>query len=84
MNNGVIGTISIFAFTCVLFALRHFYLSIGRPKKSVYFTPKPRRNPELNDGAVTDDAWLLWTEELEKQANSWTTVDDGMSHPTKR
>ena len=80
MNNQVIGIAGVFAFTLVLFLLRHFCLSLGRRKKRRYGTPTALPgNHEMHKKAVSDDAWLLWTEDPDKQGSS-NRVDDGMTN----
>ena len=84
MNDQVIGIAGVFAFTLFLFLLRHFYLSVGRRKKSRYVTPSALPgNHEMHKKAASDDAWLLWTEGPDKQGSS-NRVDDGMTNLAKK
>jgi hypothetical protein len=84
MNNQMIGIAGVFAFTLFLFLLRHFYLSLGRPKKRRYVTPTALPgNHEMHKKTASDDDWLLWTEDPDKQGSS-NRVDDGMTNLAKK
>lgn len=85
MNNQMIGIAGVFAFTLFLFLLRHFYLSLGRPKKRRYVTPTALPgNHEMHKKAARDDAWLLWTKDPDKQGGSSNRVDDGVTNLAKK
>ena len=73
MNNEAIGIGCVFALTFFLFLLRHLYLSIGRRDRSRQVTAAPPpANEKLNIDSGADNAWLLWTPNLETEAH----VDD--------
>lgn len=75
MSNEIIGIGDVFAFTFLLFVLRHFYLSIGRTNKSRYANPTtPPGHYELTTKVVEDDSWLLWSPDTE--AGSTNRVDE--------
>ena len=85
MNNQTIGIAGVFAFTFFLFVIRHFYLSLGRRKKRRYVTPTALPgNHEMHKEAASDDAWLLWTEDPDKQGGSSNRVDDGITKPARK
>jgi hypothetical protein len=68
VSNDVIGIGCVFALTFLLFVLRHLYLSIGRREKSRQVTPAPPpANERSNSDLGTDNAWLLWTPDLETE-----------------
>ena len=82
MRNELVGIVGVFAFTLILFVLRHFCLSIGRTNKSRQVnTTAARDNHELNSLAATNDAWLLWNDDPDKQAGSRKPFDGGCDKP---
>ncbi|HXI90108.1 MAG TPA: hypothetical protein VNO24_08850 [Blastocatellia bacterium] len=76
MNNQTIGIAAVFAFTFILFVLRHFFLSIGRTNKNRHVTPTtfPQRHAS-NQTAESDD-WILWTPDWEPRKISSKQVRD--------
>jgi len=68
VNNEAIGIGCVFALTFFLFLLRHLYLSIGRRDKNSHVTPAPPpANEKSNSDSGADNAWLLWTPNLETE-----------------
>jgi len=86
MNNQMIGIASVFVLTFLLFVLRHCFLSLGRRnKRRRYVTPTALPgNHEMHKKAASDDAWLLWTKDPDKQGGSSNRVDDGMTNLAKK
>ena len=69
MNNQMIGIAGVFAVTLFLLVLRHCFLSLGRARRSRHVNPTaPRRDHEPNLKSADDDAWLLWSPELDERA----------------
>lgn len=67
MNNKMIGIASVFALTCFLLVLRHWFLSIGRPNRSRHDSTNKTQHGgfERNARAVEDDARLLCSRDIE-------------------
>jgi len=69
MNNQTIGIAGVFALTIFLFVLRHFVLSLGRPKQRRHVNPMiPRKDQERRTTSADDDDWLLWRPKLDRRA----------------
>lgn len=81
MTNEIIGIVGVLGLTLLLFVLRHLILPSERANKQRYVTPMSHREPhELNKTTVNDDAWLLWTPDLETDVR----FDRGQSYERRR
>jgi len=75
-ENELIGITFVFVLTFCLIALYHLIGKIGRPSKRYGARIKPAKEPEKDrrpdhDPRKTtgkDDAWLLWSPELDERA----------------
>ncbi|HWN98603.1 MAG TPA: hypothetical protein VNS63_04970 [Blastocatellia bacterium] len=76
LENQVIGIAGVFVLTFCLIALYHLIGKIGprgkrynAPTKQVNRRPQDRRPDHLPKSSGKDDAWLLWSPELDEPAD---------------
>ena len=85
-ENDLIGLAGVFVLTIFLLLLYHLMSSIGRHTERSNTQTKPPNNPDrhrrenfdLHKDSADDDAWLLWSPELD-QAGSANRVCDGLA-----
>ncbi len=69
MSNQMIGIAGVFLLTLVLFVLLHWFLSLGRSKGGRYVKPMNlHRDRESPPKLADDNAWLLWSPDVDTRA----------------
>ena len=80
MTNEIIGIVGTIGLTFLLFLLRYFILPSERANRRRQVPRTTRENRELDNRAIDDDAWLLWTPDFETEAQRRTHSYEDHGH----
>ena len=71
MSNQTIGISGVFALTFLLFVLRHWFLSWGRPNSGRNVNSMNlRKDHESSSNSAGDNAWLWWTPDIDHRGGA--------------
>ena len=80
MTNEIIGIVGALVLTLLLFVLRRLVLPSERANTRRQVPRTTRENRELDNRAIDDNAWLLWTPDLETEAQRRTRFYEDNGH----